>query len=38
MDARRRFEEMGRMEVHKNFLSPYIAGLSYNLAQVLPGI
>jgi putrescine aminotransferase len=24
------------MEVHKNFLSPYVAALSHNLAQLLP--
>jgi putrescine aminotransferase len=35
--ARRRFQERQRMEVHKNFLSPYTAALSHNLAQLLPG-
>ncbi len=35
--ARRRFQEQGRMEVHKAFLSPYIAALSHNVAQLLPG-
>ena len=36
LEARRRFQEQGRMEVHKNFLSPYIAALSHNIAQLLP--
>lgn len=35
--ARRRFQDRQRMEVHKNFLSPYVAALSHNLAQLLPG-
>lgn len=35
--ARRRFAERRAMEVHKNFLSPYVAALSHNLAQLLPG-
>ncbi|MFC1522183.1 aspartate aminotransferase family protein [Elusimicrobiota bacterium] len=35
--ARRRYQELKRMEVHKNFFSPYIAGLSRNLANILPG-
>lgn len=35
--ARRRFQEKGRMEVHKTYFSPYIAALSHNLAQLLPG-
>ncbi len=34
--ARRRFQEARRMEVHKNYLSPYVAALSHNLAQLLP--
>ncbi|MDP7319733.1 MAG: aspartate aminotransferase family protein [Bacteriovoracaceae bacterium] len=37
LEARKRFQELNRMEVHKNFFSPYIAGLSHNLAQLLPG-
>ncbi|MGW0466601.1 aspartate aminotransferase family protein [Streptomyces sp. NPDC003027] len=35
--ARRRFQESRRMEVHKNYLSPYVAALSHNLAALLPG-
>ncbi|MFG2046821.1 aspartate aminotransferase family protein [Micromonospora sp. NPDC048935] len=35
--ARRRFQERHRMEVHKTYFSPYIAALSHNLAQILPG-
>ncbi|MFG2581613.1 aspartate aminotransferase family protein [Streptomyces malaysiensis] len=35
--ARRRFQEQRRMEVHKNYFSPYVAALSHNLAQLLPG-
>ncbi|KOG51886.1 aminotransferase [Streptomyces griseoflavus] len=35
--ARRRFGERRAMEVHKNFLSPYVAALSHNLARLLPG-
>lgn len=37
LEARRRFAERGRMEVHKTFFSPYLAALSHNLAEVLPG-
>ncbi|HEX6472244.1 MAG TPA: aminotransferase class III-fold pyridoxal phosphate-dependent enzyme [Streptosporangiaceae bacterium] len=35
--ARRRFQELNRMEVHKTYFSPYVAALSHNLAQILPG-
>lgn len=35
--ARRRFQERLHMEVHKNYLSPYLAALSHNIAQLLPG-
>ena len=34
--ARRKFQEQQRMEVHKNFLSPLVAALSHNIAQLLP--
>lgn len=34
--ARKRFQDEQRMEVHKNFLSPYIAALSHNIARLLP--
>jgi putrescine aminotransferase len=35
--ARRRFAQQRRMEVHKAFFSPYLAALSHNVAQLLPG-
>jgi putrescine aminotransferase len=35
--ARRRFADQGRMEVHKAFFSPYLAALSHNVAELLPG-
>jgi putrescine aminotransferase len=35
--ARRRFQDARRMEVHKTYFSPYVAALSHNLAQLLPG-
>jgi putrescine aminotransferase len=35
--ARQRFTERGRMEVHKAFFSPYLAALSHNIAELLPG-
>jgi putrescine aminotransferase len=34
--ARRKFQDQLNPEVHKNFLSQYVAGLSYNIAQLLP--
>ena len=37
LDVRRKFSEKKRMEVHKNFLSPYVAALSHNVAKLLPG-
>jgi len=35
--ARQRFSQAKRMEVHKAFFSPYLAALSHNVAQLLPG-
>jgi putrescine aminotransferase len=35
--ARGRFAQARRMEVHKAFFSPYLAALSHNVAQLLPG-
>ena len=35
--ARAEFARKHRMEVHKNFLSPYVAALSHNIAQLMPG-
>lgn len=37
LEARKRFQNENRMEVHKNFLSPYLAALSSNIAQLMPG-
>lgn len=34
--VRRAYEEQKLMEVHKSFFSPYIAGLAYNIAQLMP--
>jgi putrescine aminotransferase len=34
--ARIDFQKRKEMEVHKNFLSPYIAGLCANIAEILP--
>lgn len=36
LKARKEFQEQKRMEVHKNFLSPYVAGLSHNISKLLP--
>lgn len=36
LETRRLFEQRKRMEVHKNYLSPYTAVLSANVAAVLP--
>jgi putrescine aminotransferase len=35
--VRERFARNKRMEVHKTYFSPYLAALSHNLAEVLPG-
>lgn len=35
--ARARFAQRQRMEVHKAFFSPYLAVLSHNVAELLPG-
>lgn len=37
LEARIRFQQRRRMEVHKTYFSPYLAALGHNLAQVLPG-
>ncbi len=36
VEARIRFQKNNKMEVHKSFLSPYVAALSHNLATMLP--
>src|SRR5580698_4873825 len=35
--ARARFEQAKKMDVHKSFFSPYLAALSKNLADLMPG-
>jgi putrescine aminotransferase len=37
LNARRNFLNAKKMEVHKNYFSPYIAALSYNISSLLPG-
>ncbi len=37
LNARIEFQKQKRMEVHKTIFSPYMAALSYNIAQLLPG-
>ncbi len=37
LKARIDFQNKKRMEVHKNYFSQYVAALSHNLAQLLPG-
>ncbi len=34
--ARTEFQRQARMEVHKNFVSQYVAGLSHNIGRLLP--
>jgi putrescine aminotransferase len=37
LKARREFAERKAMEVHKSYLSPYVAALAHNIASLLPG-
>ncbi len=37
LNVRKNFQNQHKVEVHKNFLCPYLAALSHNLAQILPG-
>ena len=37
LNTRIKFQEQKRMEVHKTIFSPYMAALSHNIAQLLPG-
>jgi putrescine aminotransferase len=37
LDTRIEFQKQKRMEVHKTIFSPYMAALSHNIAQLLPG-
>lgn len=34
--ARKKFQDLQKMEVHRNFFSPYVAALSHNIASLLP--
>ena len=36
LDARKKFLLKKKMEVHKNYFSPYLAALSFNMASFLP--
>ena len=37
LKARLDFQKKNKVEVHKNYLCPYLAALSHNIAQILPG-
>ena len=37
LNARIKFQNEHRMEVHKNYFSPYLAALSHNIANIMPG-
>ena len=37
LNVRKNFQDKNKVEVHKNFLCPYLAALSHNLSQILPG-
>ena len=37
IEQRKKFQEKKRMEVHKNYFSPYMAALSHNFAELMPG-
>jgi len=37
LKERKLFQEKKRMEVHKNYFSPYMAALSHNFAKLMPG-
>ena len=37
LEIRKWYADNKKMEVHKNFFSPYVAALSHNIAQLLPG-
>jgi putrescine aminotransferase len=37
LNARLNYQKHKRMEVHKTIFSPYLAALSHNIAQLLPG-
>ena len=37
INARINFQKKKKVEVHKNYLCPYLAALSHNIANILPG-
>ena len=37
LNARINFQKKNKVEVHKNFLCPYLAALSHNISKILPG-
>lgn len=37
LKVRKDFQDRKKMEVHKNYFSPYLAALSHNIALLLPG-
>ena len=37
LKARIDYQNKKKMEVHKNYFSPYVAALSHNIAEMLPG-
>ena len=37
IDARINFQKKKKVEVHKNYLCPYLAALSHNISNILPG-
>jgi putrescine aminotransferase len=37
LQARIEYQQLGKMEIHKNFFSPYVAALSHNISSILPG-
>ena len=38
LKVRSHFSENNKMEVHKNYFSPFLAALSHNIARILPKI
>ena len=38
INARINFQNQNKVEVHKNFLCPYLAALSFNISQILPQV
>ena len=36
LEVRRKFQDKKRMEVHKNYLSPYLAALAHSVSSIMP--